>query len=62
VPVVLDVPINLEVPVSLQVPVDIPLEQTELHRPFTNLANLVSPYNSLLEKLPSSWSALFGGE
>jgi hypothetical protein len=62
VPVVLDVPVNLEVPVSLQVPVDIPLDQTELHRPFTNLANLVSPYNSLLEKLPSSWSALFGGE
>jgi hypothetical protein len=62
VPVVLDVPVNLEVPVSLMVPVDIPLEQTELHRPFTNLANLVGPYNSLLERLPASWGGVFGGE
>jgi hypothetical protein len=60
VPVVLDVPINLEVPVSLQVPVDIPLDQTDLHRPFTNLANLVGPYDVLLDKLPASWAELFG--
>lgn len=60
VPVVLDVPINLEVPVSLQVPVDIALDQTDLHRPFTNLANLVGPYNALLDGLPSSWDELFG--
>ena len=59
VPVVLDVPINLEVPVNLVVPVDIALDQTDLHRPFTNLANLVGPYNALIEQLPSSWDALF---
>jgi hypothetical protein len=62
VPVVLDVPIQLEVPVSLQVPVDIALDQTDLHRPFTNLANLVGPYHTLLEQLPDSWSAAFGRE
>ena len=60
VPVVLDVPINLEVPVSLEVPVDIPLDQTELHRPFTNLANLVGPYHTRLEQLPSAWGDLVG--
>jgi hypothetical protein len=59
VPVNLDVPVSLDVPISLQVPVNIPLNQTELHEPFTNLANLVAPYNSLLEKTPSSWADLF---
>ena len=59
VPVVLDVPINLEVPISLQVPVDIALDQTDLHRPFTNLANLVGPYDTLLDGLPESWSEIF---
>ncbi len=62
VPVVLDVPINLEVPINLLVPVDIPLDQTDLHRPFTNLANLVGPYNTLLEDLPAAWGDLFGGD
>jgi hypothetical protein len=62
VPVVLDVPVNLEVPVNLTVPVDIPLDQTELHRPFTNLANLIGPYNLLLERLPSSWGEMVGSD
>ena len=59
VPVVLDVPIALNVPVSLTVPVDIPLSQTELHTPFTGLANLVGPYDVLLAATPSSWAELF---
>lgn len=58
VPVVLEVPVNLSVPVHLTVPVDIPLQQTELHSPFTNLANLVGPYDALLASLPSSWGEL----
>ena len=59
VPVVLEVPIALEVPVHLTVPVDIPLKQTELHPPFNDLVNLVAPYATLLNKLPSSWGDLF---
>ena len=58
VPVVLEVPVALQVPVHLNVPVDIPLKQTELHAPFNNLVNLVGPYSSLLDKLPSSWGDL----
>lgn len=49
VPVDLEVPINLDVPVSLDVPVNIPLSETDLHQPFTNLAALLRPYNRLLE-------------
>ena len=60
VPVVLDVPVALNVPVNLNVPVDIPLNQTELHTPFTALANLIGPYDALLASTPSSWGALFG--
>jgi len=60
VPVDLDVPISLDVPVNLEVPVSIPLRETELHEPFTNLANLVGPYDALLDATPSSWAELFG--
>ena len=60
VPITLNVPINLDVPVNLQVPVNIPLRDTELHEPFTNLASLVGPYNALLDATPSSWAELFG--
>jgi hypothetical protein len=59
VPVVLDVPVSLNVPVNFNVPIDIPLNQPELHAPFTGLANLVGPYDSLLSAAPSSWSDLF---
>lgn len=61
VPVSQTVPVVLPVPVNLQVAVDIPLNQTELHQPFTSLAALVSPYNALLDKTPSGWRNLFGG-
>lgn len=62
VPIQLEVPINLEVPVSLEVPVNIPLRDTDLHQPFTNLANLLAPYNALLELTPSSWGEVFFGQ
>jgi hypothetical protein len=42
------------------VPVNIPLRETELHQPFTNLAALVEPYDTLLDNTPSSWAELFG--
>jgi hypothetical protein len=62
VPVSQTVPVVLNVPVNLSVPVDIALNQTDLHPPFTNLANIVGPYNALLEQVPNSWAELFGGQ
>lgn len=56
VPVVLKVPVNLRVPVTLKVPVDIPLNQTELHEPFTGLQQVVAPYDQLLAQAPNSWN------
>ena len=61
VPVSQTVPVVLNVPVHLQVPVDIPLNRTQLHQPFANLAQLVAPYNALLNALPSDWSGIFSG-
>ena len=61
VPVSQTIPVVLNVPVHLQVPVNIPLNQTELHPPFTNLATLVAPYNAILQALPSSWAGIVGG-
>lgn len=62
VPVSQTIPVKLTVPVHLSVPVNIPLNATELHEPFTNLSNLVGPYNALLQKLPNSWAELLGGK
>jgi hypothetical protein len=55
VPVRQTVPVRLRVPVRLQVPVDIPLDQTDLHAPFTSLRDLIAPYQALVNDLPDSW-------
>lgn len=60
VPVSKTIPVVLNVPINLQVPVDIPLAQTNLHEPFTNLAALVQPYDAMLDALPSSWGEIPG--
>jgi hypothetical protein len=52
------VPVNQMVPVHLNVPVNIPLNQTELHKPFSQLRDLFQPYATALDKLPSSWGGL----
>ena len=49
------VPVDTTVPVHLTVPVDIPLNQTELHKPFAGLLNVVAPYGKLLGSTPDSW-------
>lgn len=49
------VPVSTTVPVSLPVHVDIPLNQTELHQPFTGLQNVVAPYRDFLGGLPNTW-------
>lgn len=50
------VPVDAEIPVSIPVHVDIPLEDTELHEPFTGLQQVVKPYNEMLQPLPNSWN------
>lgn len=40
----LTVPVDTTVPVTLNVPVDIPLEETELHEPFTGLQDVIRPF------------------
>ena len=51
----LTVPVDTQIPVTLTVPVDIPLNETELHEPFTGLQDVVAPYYWMLIKLPSTW-------
>jgi hypothetical protein len=39
----MDIPVQITVPISLQVPVNIPLNQTQLHIPFTGLQQTIRP-------------------
>jgi hypothetical protein len=43
------VPVQQTVPINLTVPVDIPLNQTELHDPFTGLQQVIAPFFWLLK-------------
>jgi hypothetical protein len=52
----LSVPVNTQIPISLTVPVNIPLNETELHQPFTGLQDVVAPYFWMLLEPPSSFS------
>lgn len=45
----LNVPVTTTVPVKINVPVDIPLEQTQLHKPFIGLQQVVAPFYNLLQ-------------
>lgn len=49
-PIVLNltVPVDTTVPVTLNVPVNIPLNQTQLHEPFTGLQEVVKPFYCML--------------
>ena len=51
----LSVPVDTEIPISLTVPVDIPLAETELHRPFVGLQEVVAPLFWMLLEPPDSW-------
>jgi len=50
----LTVPVDQMIPVNLIVEVDIPLNETELHEPFTGLQQVVAPYRLLLSNTPDS--------
>jgi hypothetical protein len=52
------VPVNASVPISLNVPVDIPLAETELHQPITNLQKVVQPYLYSFMDGPFTWQEL----
>ena len=45
----LTVPVNTTVPITINVPVDIQLDQTDLHKPFIGLQQVLSPYYWLLQ-------------
>jgi len=62
VPVNQTIPVSLDVPVNLTVPVEIPLNETDLHRPFIGLQNVISPFYWELNKLPDSWAEAIGRE
>jgi len=49
-----DVPVSQTIPVNLDVYVDIPLKETQLDAPFTQLQELFGPIDVLLRDLPSS--------
>jgi hypothetical protein len=51
----LTVPVDQKIPVDLMVEVDIPLNQTELHKPFVGLRKVIEPYYGLLDTLPDTW-------
>ncbi len=53
------VPVSQTVPVNLAVTVDIPLDETELGEPFTNLRALFEPLDNFLTNLPSSNSEVY---
>ena len=61
VPVNQTVPVTLNVPVNLTVPVDIPLDQTELHKPFVGLQQVLAPFRNLLADVPDTWSSVCKG-
>ncbi len=56
------VPVDQEIPIDLDVAVDIPLNQSDLHTPFTGLQEVVDPYVQNLQKLPDSWMEVFCGQ
>ena len=53
------VPVDKTVPVSLVVHVDIPLNETDLHNPFTGLQQVVQPLYCLLDPQATSNSGLY---
>ncbi len=57
----LTVPVDQKIPVNLSVNVDIPLNQTDLHQPFTGLQKVIDPYYTMLSDLPGSWQELVCG-
>jgi len=45
----LNVPVTTTIPIKINVPVDIPLEQTQLHKPFIGLQQVVAPFYQMMQ-------------
>jgi len=45
----MNVPVTTSVPINIRVPVDIPLAQTDLHKPFIGLQQVVAPFYNMLQ-------------
>jgi hypothetical protein len=45
----LNIPVNTTIPINILVPVDIPLQDTELHKPFIGLQQVVAPFYNMLQ-------------
>lgn len=52
------VPVSASVPINLNVPINIPLADTELHQPFTNMQEVVQPYLFSFMDGPITWQEL----
>jgi hypothetical protein len=46
----MDIPVQTSIPISIKVPVNIPLNQTDLHQPFTGLQTTLRPLYCALNK------------
>ncbi|PIE80583.1 MAG: hypothetical protein CSA11_07500 [Chloroflexi bacterium] len=55
----LEVPVEQTIPVQLDVAVDIPLDETELGKPFTDLQEIFGPLHDTLSGLPEDNEDLF---
>jgi hypothetical protein len=55
----LSVPVSQTIPVQLAVDVDIPLSETELGQPFSDLQAIFTPLDNFLLKLPDNEAELF---
>ena len=55
----MEIPVEQTIPVQLAVAVDIPLDETELGKPFSRLQSIFEPLDDLLRGLPSSNEELF---
>jgi hypothetical protein len=55
----LEVPVEQTIPVELMVSVEIPLNETELGKPFNTLVGLFTPLDEAIDSLPGSNQELF---
>jgi hypothetical protein len=52
-----NLPVQADIPIQLNIPVNIPLNQTQLHDPYTGLQGVVKPYYCLLEP-NATWNSV----
>ena len=53
----MDIPVQVTIPINLQIPVKIPMNQTDLHTPFTGLQQTIRPLYCTINKMPNTLKA-----